>query len=230
MVDKIEARKYVADKIGKQHVVPILGVWNSFDEIEFDKLPESFVLKCNHDSGSYVIVTDKKRMDVNKARKRITNALKRNFYYNAKEWPYKDVRALVFAEKHVGYVKTDYRFFVFNGQVRFIEVFIDGVTNRRVNLYTPDWEYMAVCHQYPTDATYEVERPDKLEEMMNIAVKLAHGIPFLRVDLWIIGNNIYFNEFTFCPNAGFGSFDPVEYDTIFGEYLVLPNRRIEGAS
>jgi len=221
MVDKVDARKYVSERIGEKHIVPLLGVWNSFDEIDFNQLPNSFVLKCNHDSGSYVIVEDKKSFDAKKARKRINRALKRNFYYNGKEWPYKNVVPRVFAEERMGYVELDYRFFCFAGEVKFIEVFIDGVTNRRVNLYTPDWQYMPVRHQYPNAPEYTVCKPNNLNEMINVASKLSENIPFLRVDLWSIDGSIYFNELTFFPNGGFGDFSPQEWDKTIGEYLNL---------
>lgn len=222
MVDKYEMRKYVSEKIGEQYVVPLLGVWDTFDEIDFDELPDKFVLKCNHDSGSYVICTDKKNLDKKSAKIRIEDALKRNYYTGYREWAYKNVNKKIIAEPYLSYIGIDYRLFMFNGELKFVECFLDGVTDRRVNLYLPDWTYLPVVHEYPIDKDYQVEKPENFEEMVEIATVLSKDISLLRVDLWSIDGQIYVNEFTFFPNAGVGQFQPEEWDEKIGSWLVLP--------
>jgi len=225
MADKYEARKYVSEKVGEKHVVPLLGVWDSFDEIDFDALPDKFVLKCNHDSGSFVICTDKNKLDKKSAKTRLETALKRNYYTPYREWAYKNINKKIIAEKHIGYVDIDYRLFMFDGELRFIECFLDGVTNRRVNLYLPDWTYLHVQHEYPIDPDNQVTPPHNFDEMIELAKALSKDIPFLRVDLWNIDGHVYLNELTFYPNSGVGVFTPGEWDEKIGSWLTLPNKR-----
>lgn len=226
MVDKYEVRKYIKEKIGDQYLIPLVGgPWNSFDAIDFSKLPDKFVLKCTHDSGSVVICTDRNDFDRNTARKKLNRALKGNFYYGGREWPYKNVPPQIIAEKYMvdesGTELKDYKIFNFGGVPKIIEVDFDRFTSHKRNLYTPEWEYMDIAIQYPTDTHRQIERPACLEEMLKLAGELSVGIPYLRTDFYVVNDKIYFGELTFYHESGFAKFEPKEFEYEIGNWIKL---------
>ena len=227
MVDKYAVKEYVEQKTDRVKVFPALGVWDEFDEIPFERLPEQFVLKCTHDSGSIIICREKSRLDKKKAKKRLQRALKRNYYYSGREWTYKNVKPRIMAEAYYsdesGTELKDYKVFVFQGKPRLIELdynrFGEGGHHR--NLYTPDWELMDVEIQYPSDKRRKFEKPSFLEEMLETAAELSDGIPFVRVDFYAIGDDLYFGEFTFYPDGGTGEFRPASFGIQMGEWIEI---------
>ena len=227
MVDKVKAKDYVAEKIGNQYIIPTLGVWDDPDDIDFDKLPNQFVLKCNHNSGiGNCICRDKSKLDIQKVKDGLRIGLKENFYRRFREWPYKNVPRKILAEKYMtdesGTELKDYKVFNFNGEPEIIEVDFDRFKEHKRNIYGKNWERIEMEIQYPSDKNREIARPEALDEMLSLARKLAEGIPYVRTDFYIIGEKLYFGELTFYHDAGFGKFRPEEWDKRLGELIILP--------
>ena len=226
MVDKYEAKKYVSSVIGEEYIIPTLGIFDSVDDIDFDALPDQFVLKCTHDSGGIVICKDKKNLDVKQAIKKLRNGLKQNFYYRYREWPYKNVKPRIIAEKYMedesGWQLKDYKIFCFNGEPGFIEVDYDRYVGHKLNVYDLNWQFIDFYMTSPNDINVKIEKPKQLNLMLDKARQLSKGIPFVRVDFYSINDNIYFGELTFHPGSGLIDFHPREYDKIVGEKLALP--------
>jgi len=224
LADKYEVRKYVADIIGEQHLIPLIGVWDTFDEIDFESFPDRFVLKCTHDSASVIICKDKKEFDFASAKASITNALKWNYFYEGREWPYKNIVPRVIAEHYIEDSNKqlwDYKFFCFNGEVKLIQVDCDRFTGHKRNLYTLDWTMLPVEYNYP-NTPYEIAKPSNLESMMEIASKLSHNLRFVRMDLYSKDEEILFGEFTFYPDGGRCRFTPNNLNFEMGAWLEIP--------
>lgn len=230
MVDKFEAKKYVANIIGEEYIIPTLGVWEKGEDINFDSLPNQFVLKTTHDSGSIVICKDKNVLDKKSAISTMNKSLKRNFYATTREWPYKNVKPRIIAEKYMvdesGIELKDYKFFCFNGEPNFLKVDYNRNINHQANYYDLDWKiqpfYEEVC---PSNKNINIVMPNNFHDMIEIARKLAINIPFVRIDLYTVKNQIYFGEITFFPNSGVGKFSPKEWDWKLGEFLILPKEK-----
>lgn len=228
MVDKYAVKSYVAGKIGEEHIIPTLGVWDHFDEIDFDSLPDQFVLKCTHDSGGIVIVKDKAKLDRAAAREKLERRLKRNYYWIYREWAYKDVKPRIIAEKYMtdesGVELKDYKIFNFHGEPKLIQVDYGRFVDHRRNLYTPDWQYVSAKMNYPTDPSHEIPRPERLDEMLRLAKVLSGGgeIPQVRTDFYSINDKIYFGELTFYHEGGFSTFEPESFGLEMGSWLKLP--------
>lgn len=226
MVDKYEAKKYVAERIGEEYIIPTYGVWDRFDDIDFDALPDQFVLKCTHDCGGLVIVKDKKNFDKEAARKKINKAMKRNYYYRTREWPYKNVKPRVLAEKYMEDPKTaelrDYKFFTFHGIVKsmFIATERNSSEETKFDFFDADFEHLHFTNGHPNAAVCP-EKPERFEEMKCLAEKLSTDIPHLRVDFYEVDGRIYFGELTFFHWNGFTLFEPKEWDKTFGDWIQL---------
>lgn len=223
MVDKIRAKDIVGKMIGDEHIVPCYGVWTRGEEIDFNTLPQRFVLKCNHDQGSVILVKDKDRLDKNKTIEILDNKLKHNAYYGTREFPYKNIEAKIFAEAYLGDSIIDYKFYCFNGNPKFLYCG-QGLTedhSLKIDFFDLDWNRMPF---YRTDyhRLGQVKKPTKLLEMIEIAKIMSNGIPFVRIDLFEVNGKVYFSEFTLCPASGFMPFQPKEYDKIIGDWLKLP--------
>lgn len=224
MVDKYEAKKYVADKIGSEYIIPTFGVWDKFDDIDFDKLPDQFVLKCTHDCGGLVIVKDKSKFDIEEARNKINKCLKRNYYWSNREWPYKNVKPRIIAEQYMEDEETgelrDYKFFCFNGKCKCFKIDFDRYINHRANYYDREKKLLPfgekVC---PPEPCRELKIPDTIEDMIKLAECISATHPFMRVDFYSVNRKIYFGEATLFPNAGIGKFVPNEWDLKLGEML-----------
>ena len=230
LVDKIAVKEYVSKKIGEQYIIPTIRVWHSPKEIDFDSLPDKYVLKCNHNSGGLCICKDKQKFNIRKARKTLEKGMKYNFYLLGREWPYKNVPRKIFAEQYLENSEsgglTDYKIHCFNGKPKFVLVCQDrfAETGLTEDFFTIDWEHMEVKRPNHNNSKLPISKPDKLEEMLSIAEKLSNGIPFVRVDLYFVEGNIFFSELTFFPASGFIPFEPEEWDKTFGDWLVFPNR------
>ena len=228
MVDKYAAKEYVSKKIGETHIIPTLGVWKRFKDIDFDKLPEQFVLKCTHDSGGMVIVRDKNKMDKAQADKKLSACLKSNFYYPAREWPYKNVAPRIIAEKFMenedGSGLRDYKFYCFNGEPKFLYI-SEGLENHataKISFVNLDWTFAPYQRSDYKPFDTLPEKPKTFNEMIKYATILSEGIPFVRVDLYEINGSVYFSELTFTPCGGFMPFKDEKYDYDIGKYLKLP--------
>ena len=226
MVDKIAVKDYVREKIGDEHIIKTLGIWDSYDDIDFETLPEQFVLKCNHDSGGLVIVKDKEKLDRRKAGKIISSSLKVNYYKKYREWPYKNVQPRIIAETYVVDEATnslnDYKFFCFNGKVKCFKIDFNRFVKHQANYYDENCNLLPFGEKdFPRDSSADIKMPPVIDEMKKIAEIIAAGHPFLRVDLYYANNHIYFGEITFFPASGFGKIEPVEWDSILGEWINL---------
>lgn len=233
MVDKYEVKDYVVNKIGNEYIIPTLAMYEKFDDIEWDKLPNQFVIKCTHDSGGLVICKDKNSMDIKKAKLKIRKSLKRNYFYARREWPYKNIKPRIIIEKYMQDNKEDdlkdYKFFCFNGIAEIILVCSNRKgTFKNTDFYDSKWNLMPFTRENHTNNPKGIEKPKNLEKMIEIAQKLSKGIPFVRVDLYEINGKVYFGELTFFPSSGFEGFNPEEYDKILGNMLKLPKKKIEG--
>lgn len=231
LVDKYEVREYVKEKIGEEYLVPILGVWEKFEEIDFDQLPEKFVLKCTHDSGGIVICKDKKIFDIEEAKNKIEKCLKHNFYYIGREWPYKNVKPRIIAEKYLENINSkeklmDYKFMCFNQKVQCS--FVCSGRNEKeglsVDFYDLEWRKMPFTRKYK-NSNKEIKRPVNYKKMIKLAEILSEGIPFARIDFYEIDNKIYFGEITLYPGCGFEKFNPSKYDKILGDWIDLSSSK-----
>lgn len=231
MVDKYKVREYVTRKIGEQYLIPLIGAWDSTNEIDFGMLPEKFAIKCNHNSGlGMYICKDKSKMDITKVKKRLRKGLKQDYYLTSREWPYKDVPRKIIAEQYLENSElgglTDYKIHCFNGVPKFILVCRDRFSESGLteDFYTPEWELMSVKRPNIPNAKTPLIKPEKLDEMLDLAKKLSDNIPFLRVDFYYVNCKIYFSELTFFPASGFAPFEPDRWDKTFGDWLELPNK------
>lgn len=229
MVDKYEAKKYVASIIGEDHIIPTIGVWDSADAIDFSLLPNQFVLKCTHDSGRVIICKDKRFFDSRWARKRLTNTLKTDYYKRSREFPYKNVRHRVIAEKYMEDENRndliDYKFFCFNGTARYCQVIQGRSGKETIDFYDREWthqEFVGLTPHVGFSPT-PLLKPEAFPEMLRIADTLASKIdsPFVRIDQYVINGHVYFGEITFYPFMGFGTFRPKEWNLKFGGMIKL---------
>lgn len=225
MVDKYETKEYVRKKIGKEHIIPALGVWNTFDEIDFNSLPNQFVLKTTHDSASVAVVKDKSMLDIKKVRKEFNKRLRKNFFYYHREYPYKYIKPRIIAEKYMvdesGYELKDYKFFCFDGEPKMLFVATDRPFDTRFDFFDTEFNHLPFKQGHPL-AIKEIRKPVGFEKMLEISRKLSKGIPHVRVDLYDINGHIYFGEMTFFHYSGYVPFEPEEWDYKVGEWLKLP--------
>lgn len=226
MVDKYEAKKYVASMIGEEYMIPTLGVWDSFDEIDFSQLPDRFVLKCTHDSGGLVICHNKNTLDYAAARKKIQKCLKRNYYWVGREWPYKNVKPRIIAEQFMKdeQVKDlwDYKFFVFDGKVKMMFICQSrGKGTTKADYFTRDFEHLDLTWGYP-QSEYPLEKPKEFETMIQLAEHLGQKLPVVRVDFYLVNGKIYFGEMTFYDGSGFDTISTEAWDRELGSWIKLP--------
>lgn len=236
MVDKYTAKQYVAERIGEEYIIPTLGVWDSFDAIDFSKLPTQFVLKCTHDSGGLVICRDKSRFDVKAAKEKLEKSLKRDYYLIHREWPYKDVPRRIIAEQYMEDTKTeelrDYKFFCFDGVAKALFIATDRQKEGeevKFDFFDMDFKHLDFKQGHP-NAAVTPAKPETFDEMRQLAEKLSKGIPHLRVDFYEVNGKAYFGELTFSHFAGMVPFSPEEWDETFGSWIKLPENSGGGVS
>lgn len=223
MVDKYEAKKWVAERIGEEYIIPTLGVWNHFDEIDFDKLPNQFVLKCTHDSGGLVICRDKEKLDKKAARKKLENCLKHNFFWGQREWPYKNVKPRILAEEMVDMNPVDYKWICLKGEPKVLCMCMDRQKgDLTFNYYDMNFNLLPFEWVHPNIKTGVVKRPENFDEMKKLAQKLSKDIPEVRVDFYDINGQVYFGELTFYHQSGFAHIHPHEWETELGNWITLP--------
>lgn len=233
MVDKYEAKKYVASRIGEEHIIPTLGVWEEFGDIDFEELPDQFVLKCTHDSGGLVICRDKSKLDKETTREKISTSLRTNYFYQGREWPYKNVKPRIIAEKYMkddsSKELTDYKFYCFNGEPKYLYVStgLENHATAKISFLTLDWKFAPFGRSDFKSFTELPPKPTMLNEMIELATRLSTGYKFLRVDLYQIKNQIYFSELTFSPCGGMMPFDPPEWDEKLGKLIDLSVKTIK---
>ena len=225
MVDKYEIKKYVSETIGEEYTIPILGVWERFEDINFEQLPNQFVLKCTHDSGGIVIVKDKNTFDKENAKKIINHSLKRKYYKNTREWPYKNVKPRIIAEQYMedesGYELKDYKIFCFNGNPMFIMVDTQRFINHKRNVYDINWKKVDIKLNFPNSDELKIDKPKCLDKMLELSRCLSKDIPFIRTDFYIINNKIFLGELTFFPGAGLQIIEPEQWQDELGKLIEI---------
>lgn len=227
MVDKIAVREFVRETIGQEYLIPCLGTWSDPADIDFDALPNRFVLKCNHNSGlGMYICKDKTKLNISRVKRNLQKGLAQNYYLTGREWPYKDVPPQIIAEAYMEDANgrlDDYKFMCFNGQVKCCFVCTDRFSDKglHITFFDPDWNVMPFERSYPA-VKEGLPKPSQYEKMVELAQTLSKGIPFVRVDFYEADGKIYFGEMTFYPGCGFEAFQPEQWDKTLGDWITLP--------
>lgn len=228
MVDKITAKKYVASLIGPEYIIPTIATYDSVDEINFDTLPNQFVLKCTHDSGSVVICPDKSKLNIKEVKHKLQIGLNTSFDSFTREWPYRNVKPRIIAEKYMvdesGFELKDYKWFCFDGEPKCLFIATDRSNpneDTKFDFFDMDFNLLPFTNGHP-HSNKPIHKPAGFEKMKEIASKLSQNIPHVRVDLYDINGKIYFGELTFFHWSGFVPFNPEEWDYTFGSWIKLP--------
>lgn len=223
MADKYKVKEYVASLIGDEYVLPCYGVWDRYEDIDFSKLPEQFVLKANHDSSGATICKDKSLLDHNALRKRFNKLLKRNYYYGAREWPYKNIERKILAEQLLEDKSSDrlrdYKFWCFNGVPTYMYCTVKGGVVFE-NFYDMDFNPVNINHGFSRHVP-EFSKPTQFEKMKELATILSKGLPFIRVDFYEVEDRLYFGEFTFYDWGGMRAFGDYAQDLELGKLIDL---------
>ena len=228
MVDKYEAKGWIAEQVGEEYVIPTIGVWDSFDQIDKNALPNEFIMKTTHDSGTFMICTDKSTFNWELAKKRMEKSLRRTYFYSGREWPYKNVKPRIICEELLknedGKPLSDYKFYCFNGDVRMSHVTFGRGTEEglRVNYYDRDLNLLPVQHYKYPPYKGEYIPPKNYEKMVELASVLSKDTPHVRVDFYEVNDKIYLGELTFFTDGGCGYFTPREFDYTVGSWMKLP--------
>lgn len=231
LVDKYQVKEYVKNKIGEKYIIPTIGVWDSFDQIDFLKLPEQFVMKCTHDSGGLIICKDKSQLDKAKAKHKIEKYLHKSFYWFGREWPYKNVQPRIIVEQYMEDKKTkelrDYKFFAFNGVVKAVFIATERQNSSgetKFDFFDENFNHLNLINGHP-NADITPEKPICFEEMKLLASQLSEGLPEARIDFYEVDGCVYFGEITFFHWSGLKPFVPEEWDEIFGGWIKLPEQK-----
>lgn len=232
LVDKYEVRKHIKTSIGNKYLIPLLGVWERTEDIDFDSLPDKFVLKCNHDSGGVIICKNKNLFNKENAIRFLNKQMKVNYYYGLREWPYKNIKPKIIAEKYMedqsgGLV--DYKFFCFDGYVDCVMICIDrNIGDPKFYFFDKNWNLLRINQRAKTaPKDFTLPKPNCMDEMFKIAASLTKGFPFVRIDLYQCNNNIYFGEFTFYPQSGLDNNLLPETDIYFGQLIKIGDKHYE---
>ena len=229
LVDKYAVKEIVAQKLGERYVIPTLGVWERPEDIEWEKLPNSFVLKTTHGGGNtgVVICKDKTSFDKDKAITKLKKSLKQDIYKTLREWPYKNVPRRIIAEQYIEAENNDlpaYKFFCFDGEVKALFIGTErGTGNVKFDYFDADFNHLDLVQQHPLSGK-QIPKPVSFEEMKEVASKLSKGIPHVRIDLYEVKGKVYFGEFTFYHHGGCVPFHPQKWDDVFGSWIQLPSK------
>lgn len=227
LVDKYDVKTEISKLIGEEYMIPTLGIWDTFDEIDFDNLPDNFVLKCTHDSEGVFIVKDKNKLNKEELKKKINKAMKYNFYYIGREWPYKNIKPRIIAEKymedHVDKELRDYKFFCFDGIAKFMFIATDrGIGETKFDYYDLEFNHLDIVQHYP-NSDKEIKKPINFEKMIQFSEKITQyfKIKHARIDFYEVDGKLYFGEITFYHFSGLQPFKPNEWDKKIGDLLIL---------
>lgn len=233
LVDKREVRTFVSEKIGEQYLIPQYGVWSDVDDIPFSSLPNSFVLKCTHDSGGIVVCPDKSKLDISAAKRILKKGLNRRYYLNTREWPYSKVKPRIIVEEYrqddEAKELKDYKFFCFNGEVKALFIATGRQSgDTRFDFYDSDFNHLPFTNGHE-NCTAEILKPAHFDLMKGLAEKLSEGMPHVRVDLYDSSEGVCFGEMTFFHWSGLMPFEPSIWDETFGNWLNLPEKNWDGS-
>ena len=227
LVDKLAVRDHIAEILGEEYLFPLLGKWESFNDIDFDSLPNQFVLKCNHDSGSTKVIKDKSALtqaDFDEMNEFYTRRLNRDFFFAGREYPYKGIKPYIIAEQlmvdETAPEKSieDYKFFCFNGEPKVMFIATDRATDCKFDFFDMDFNHLDLVNIHP-NADKPIEKPEKFEEMKDLSAKLSKGMRHVRIDLYELNGKIYFGEYTFFHGGGFQLFHPAEWERKLGDWI-----------
>lgn len=228
LADKYKMKEWVSEKIGEEYVVPLLGVWDKAEDIDFDKLPNQFVLKCNHNSGlGMVICKDKSKLNIVEVKKNLSKGLRQDYFYYSREWPYKNIVKKIIAEQFLcnntedqNDSLIDYKFFCFDGQPKIMYISKDNSSAPKTDFFDMEFNHLNLRMK---DENSEIlpEKPRKFEKMKELASKLSHGIPHVRVDFYCVNEQLYVGEMTFFHNGGFSKINPINWNNIMGDWIDL---------
>ncbi|MBQ9019151.1 MAG: glycosyl transferase [Bacilli bacterium] len=229
LVDKYEVKKYVHDLIGKEYIIKTLGVWDNFDEINFDNLPNQFVLKCTHDSGGVIICKDKSKINIIDIKNKITKSLRTNYYHHGREWPYKNVKPRIIAEEYIedktNKELNDYKFFCFDGIPKIMYVSKNSHTNKQqIAFFDMNYNQLNIKRNDYLDFEQVPKKPKNFNKMKELAEILSKNMPHVRVDFYNINGKIYFGEMTFFTGGGIIPFLDKKWDYEIGKLLELPKK------
>ena len=222
-------RLYIAKTIGDTYLIPLLGIYNSVEEINWDLLPNKFVLKCTHGSGANIICMDKNKLDIQASKMKLNKWMKRSWYWFGREWSYKNVKPRIICEKYMvdesDKELKDYKIFCFNGEPKLIQVDFNRFAEHKRNIYTTDWEYVDLSIKYPNQHAFIIPKPKKLDKMLRFSRLLSKNIPHVRVDFYSVYNQKFFGEMTFYHGSGFEKFTPESYNKLLGRWIDLSNEK-----
>lgn len=230
--DKYGVRKVIKEKIGSGYLNDLIAVYDKVEDIDLDKLPESFVLKGTHGSGFNIICKNKSNMNWNKEFLKMQRWLRTKYYVKNGEWVYKGIKPRIICEAFIEdetqkYGLTDYKFYCFNGEPTFCQVIKDRNKGGTIDFFDMDWNHMEFRGlQNLPNSSDKIDKPEALQEMIDIAKKLSDPFPFVRVDFYYVNKKVYFGEMTFFPRSGFGTFIPYKWNEIIGNKLKLPKKNI----
>lgn len=225
-VDKYAVRSYVSESIGEQYLIPLLGVYNCVEEIDWDSLPNQFVLKCTHGSGSNIICSDKEKLDIKGSKMMLNLWMKKSWFWFGREWPYKNIKPHIICEDYIvdesGIELKDFKIFCFNGEPKLIQVDFNRFIEHKRNLYTIDWQFVDASIEYPNQQSFIVPRPKKLDDMLRCARLLSRNMAHVRIDFYSINDQAFFGEMTFYHGSGYEKFEPESLGIKMGSWIQLP--------
>lgn len=227
LVDKYEVKEIIGNKIGREYIIPTIGVWDKVEEIDFDILPDKFVLKCTHDSGGIIVCKNKNEFDVDEAKRKLKKSLKGSYFYSGREWPYLNIKPRIIAEEYIGDIERvpeDYKFYTFNGEIDSVMICKDrdkGYPN--FFFYDMEWKRLAYQNVEP-ETDKPIEKPENFDRMIDIVNNLSKDFVQIRVDLYNINGKIYFGELTFFNQSGFDTDITYDTDVYWGSKFELPER------
>lgn len=227
MVDKFDAKQYIADIVGSEHIIPTIGIWEDPEKIDFSSLPNQFVLKCTHNSGlGMCICRDKSALNIRRVKSRLKAGLKQNYYLLGREYPYKEVKPRIIAEQYLqddrGVDLTDYKFFCFNGTAKFMYISNDNASHPTTDFFDMNFNLLKM-RMKDNNSDNPPSRPECFDEMRRMAERLSLNVPFLRVDFYYVNKVIYVGELTFFHNSGFTRIHPTKWEKLLGDWIVLPD-------
>lgn len=218
-VDKYAVRSYISETIGEQYLIPLIGVYDSVKDINWDSLPDQFVLKCTHGSGTNIICNNKAKFDIKSATKKLKQWMKKNWYWYGREWPYKKLKPRIICEELLQENITDYKFMCFNGEPKLIQIHQNrNSENQSLDFYDISWNKTEIRRNKKTNSEL-IQRPGKLDEMIDIARKLSKNEIHVRIDLYEVNGKVYFGEKTYYSASGFSPFIKDEYDLLLGSWI-----------
>lgn len=221
-VDKYKVRSYISNTIGEHYLIPLIDVFDKVEDINWEKLPNKFVLKCTHGSGSNIVCTNKLNLNKKETEKKLKKWMNENWFWYGREWPYKGLEPKIICEKYLGDNIIDYKFMCFHGDPKLIQIHQGrGSHNQTLDFYDKYWEKTDINRKTPT-ASEKIPKPEKLEEMLEIARELSKNEIHVRIDLYEVKQKVYFGEITYFTTSGFSVFEKRKHDELLGEWIKLP--------